>query len=79
MERVVAVRVGGELKQLPFHLRGISGLCLLGVKGRGKHGKGLGPTSNVPRGSPQLSLGAGACLGDACVALVLLRRHFCPS
>lgn len=74
MERVVAVRVGGELKQLPFHLRGNSGLCLLGVRGRGKHGKGLGP-----RGSPQLSLRAGACLGDACVALVLLRRHFCPS
>ena len=33
MERVVAVKVGGQLKLLSFHPRGNCGLGLLGLRG----------------------------------------------
>lgn len=77
MERVGAVEVGGQLKLLSFPLRGNGGLGLLGLRGREALG-GFWPHQQRPLRVVALLLTAGGCLGDACPAPVLLRKHCCP-
>lgn len=77
MEGVVAVKAGRQLKLLSFHLRGNCGLGLLGLRGR-EALEGFWPHQQCPLWVTELLLTAGGCLGDACPAPVLLRKHCCP-
>lgn len=77
MERAVGVKVGRQLKLLPFHLGGNGGLGLLGLRGR-EALEGFWPHQRCPLWVTELLLTAGGCLGDTCPAPVLLRKYFCP-